>query len=139
MKKYVWEFVKRGLFFTGGGPVILAIIYAVLGATGTVTALSPWEVCRGILTISLLAFIAAGCTTLYQVERLPVFLKALIHGIVLYFTYILIYLVNGWLVNQLSAILVFTGVFITGYGLVWLIIYAVTKRSTEKLNRQLQK
>ena len=139
MKKYIKEFILRGLMVSCGGPIVLAIIYAILGATGTVTALTPWEVSRGIVTISLLAFIAAGCTTLYQIEQLPVFSAALIHGIALYVTYILIYLVNGWLVRQLAAILVFTGVFIAGYGLVWLVIYLVTKRSAEKLNRQLQK
>lgn len=137
MKTYVKDFVLRGLICAAGGPLVLAIIYGILGATGAVAVLTPQEVCLGIITVSLLAFIAAGCTTLYQIERLSVFMAALIHGGVLYVAYAVIYLVNGWLAQQLVAFLVFTGVFVGGYGLVWLVIYLVTKHAAEKLNRQL--
>jgi len=138
MKKHILEFLKRGLMFSVGGPLVLAIIYGILGATGIATALTPWEVCRGILTVSLLAFIVAGCTVLYQIEQLPLFLTVLIHGLALYLAYILIYLINGWLVNQWIPILVFTGIFIAGYAVIWLIIYTITKRNTDQLNRQLK-
>ena len=138
MKKHIVEFLKRGLMFSVGGPLVLAIVYGILGATGTVSALTPWEVCRGILTVSLLAFIVAGCTVLYQIERLPLFAAVLVHGTALYLTYILIYLINGWLQNQLTPILIFTGIFIAGYAVIWVIIYAVTKKNTDKLNHQLK-
>ena len=138
MKKHIVEFLKRGLMFSVGGPVVLAIVYGILDATGTVSALTPWEVCRGILTVSLLAFIVAGCTVLYQIERLPLFAAVLIHGTSLYLTYILIYLINGWLRNQLTPILIFTGIFIAGYAIIWVTIYAVTKKNTDNLNRQLK-
>ena len=62
MKKYVLEFVHRGLLAAAGGPVVLAIIYGILDATGAVTAFAPYEVCLGILSITLMAFIAAGIT-----------------------------------------------------------------------------
>ena len=55
MKKYILEFLKRGLISSVGGPIVLAIIYAIQGATGSVTAIPVWEVCQSILTISLLA------------------------------------------------------------------------------------
>jgi branched-subunit amino acid ABC-type transport system permease component len=138
MKTYIKDFALRGLICAAGGPLVLAIIYGILGATGAVTSLNPQEVCLGIITISVLAFIAAGCTTLYQIERLSVFMAALIHGSVLYAAYVVIYLVNGWLAQQLEAFLVFTAVFVCGYGLVWLVIYLVTRHSTEKLNQQLK-
>ena len=139
MKKHITEFLKRGLMFSVGGPVVLAIVYGILGATGAATTLTTWEVCRGILTVSLLAFIVAGCTVLYQIERLSLFAAVLIHGTALYLTYILIYLINGWLKNQLTPILIFTGIFIAGYALIWAVIYAVTKKSTDSINRQLKK
>ena len=71
MKKFWKELVFRGLICASGGPIVLAIIYGVLGATDTVEQFSPNEVCMGILTITLLAFIAAGTTAIYQQEQLP--------------------------------------------------------------------
>ena len=65
MKKYVLEFVKRGLMAAADGPVILAIIYGCLGMTGTVAAIAPVEAALGILSITLMAFIAAGITMIY--------------------------------------------------------------------------
>lgn len=138
MKSYISAFCKRGLVAAPGGPVILAIIYGILGATGTVQALSPGEVCKGILTITLMAFIAGGITAVYQIESLPLFPALLLHGVVLYMDYIFIYLVNGWLKQQLIPILIFTAIFIAGYAFIWLIIYCVYKKAAEGLNRKLR-
>ena len=71
MKKFWKEFFLRGLIAASGGPIVLAIIYGILGAAGAAEAFSPREVCTGILTITLLAFIAAGMTAIYQMEQLP--------------------------------------------------------------------
>lgn len=137
MKKYVAEFVNRGLMVCGGGPVVLAIVFGILGTTGVVQALTVAEVCKGILTVTLLAFIAGGITMIYQVEELPLFPAILIHGGVLYLDYILIYLINGWLKSQLTPVLIFTGIFIVGYAVIWCIIYSVTKNTTNSLNKKL--
>ena len=138
MKKFLKEFLLRGLICAAGGPLVLAIIYGILGATGTVKAISTTEVCMGILTITLLAFVAAGMTAIYQMEQLPLPMMILLHGGALYFVYILTYLINGWLQNSLVPILVFTGIFIAGYALVWLIIYLVEKSKAEKLTKLLK-
>jgi len=137
MKTFVKEFVLRGLIAAAGGPITLAIIYGILGATNAVSALSPAEVCMGILTITVLAFIVAGMTAIYQLEQLPLFSAIAIHGASLYLVYILIYLLNGWLQQQLIPILIFTCAFIAGYAVIWLIIYLVTRRSARKLNQKL--
>lgn len=138
MKKFWKEFLFRGLICASGGPIVLAIIYGILGATGTVEAFSSREVCIGILTITLLAFTAAGMTAIYQIEQLPLPIMILLHGGALYIAYILTYLLNNWLKNSLVPILVFTGIFVVGYALIWLIIYCVTKSKTEALNRKLK-
>ena len=62
----------------------------------------------------------------------------LLHGGGLYIAYILTYLINGWLQQQLIPILVFTGIFVAGYALVWLIIYCVEKAKAEQLNKLLK-
>ena len=138
MKQFFKEFLLRGLICASGGPIVLAIIYSILGATGTVEAFSPREVCLGIVTITLLAFIAAGMTAVYRMEQLPLPMMILLHGGALYLAYILTYLINGWLQNALIPILVFTGIFVAGYALVWLIIYLVEKAKADKLNKLLK-
>ena len=134
MKLFIKEFFKRGCVAAAGGPVLLAIIYAILGAKGIITTLTVKEVCVGILSITLLAFIVAGSGAVHQVDRLSVFTAATIQGVLLYADYLLIYLLNGWLKTQIVSVAVFTGIFVAGYLLIWLIIYSVTKRSTKKLN-----
>ena len=138
MKKFWKEFLLRGLICAAGGPLVLATIYGILGATGTVEYFSPTEVCMGIVTITLLAFIAAGMTAIYQMEQLPLPTMILLHGGALYLAYILTYLLNGWLLNQLTSILIFTGIFIASYALIWLIIYCVERSKAEKLNKMLK-
>lgn len=137
MKKYVLEFLKRGLTASVGGPIILAIIYGVLGSAGTIETLSPNEVVLGVLTSALLAFVAAGITVVYHIERLPLFPAVLIHGAALYADYILIYLLNGWLQSQFIPIAIFTGVFIVGYAIIWLCIYMSIKAKTGMINSRL--
>lgn len=138
MKKFWKEFIFRGLICAGGGPIVLAVIYGILGATGTAESFSPREVCLGILTITLLAFVAAGMTAVYQMEQLPLPITILLHGGALYLAYILTYLINGWLANQLIPILVFTGIFAAGYAIIWLVIYCVEKKKAAKLNKLLK-
>lgn len=137
MKAFAKEFLLRGLLAAGGGPIVLAIVYGILGATGTVSSFSPNEVCMGILTVTLLAFLVAGMTAIYQLEQLPLATAIALHGAGLYLAYILIYLVNGWLKRQLIPVLIFTIAFILGYAVIWLIIYSVTKAKTDSLNQKL--
>ena len=138
MKAFWKEFLLRGLLCAAGGPLVLAIIYGILGATGTVESFTPGEVVTGILTISLLAFTVAGMTAIYQLEQLPLPMMILLHGGGLYIAYILTYLINGWLLTQLVPILVFTGIFLAGYALIWLIIYWTIKAKTQKINHLLK-
>ena len=139
MKKFLKEFLFRGLICAAGGPVVLAIIYGILDATGTVTVITAGDVCTGILTITLLAFIAAGMTAIYQMEQLPLPMMILLHGGALYVTYLITYLLNGWMQRSLLSILVFTGIFVVGYGLVWRVIYLVEKKKAEKINKMLKR
>ena len=138
MKKFLKEFLLRGLICAAGGPLVLATIYGILGATGTVESVSTNEVCMAIVTITLLAFIVAGMTAIYQMEQLPLPIMILLHGGALYIAYILTYLINGWLQSTLIPILVFTGIFVAGYALIWLIIYLVEKAKADKLNKLLK-
>lgn len=132
------EFLKRGLVAAWGGPVILAIVYGILGATGTVESLPPDEVCMGVISVTLMAFIAAGATAVYQSERLPLFSAILIHAGVLYLDYLLMYLLNRWIPRDWGAIGMFTAIFVVGYALVWLIIYCVERKRIVGINQKLK-
>ena len=137
MKKFLSVFCLRGMVAGAFGPPVLAIIYWILGATGVVEHFSPNEVALGILTIELLAFVVGGMSAIYQLEQLPLATAILIHGGVLYMTYILIYLSNGWLQRQIMPILVFSAIFLAGYALIWLFIYLFNRRKTRTINRSL--
>ncbi len=139
MKKHLLTFLLRGLVVAAGGPIVMAIIYLILGATGVVEEISFTKIGIEILTATLLAFIAAGITVVYQIERLSVFLAALIHGVALYLDYILIYLINGWLSSKLVPILIFSACFIAGYLLIWFFVYFLTKRKVKNLNETIAK
>ena len=138
MKRFWKDFLLRGLICAAGGPVVLAIIYGILGAVGVIEALSPAEISKGILTITLLAFTVAGMTAIYQMEQLPLPMMILLHGGALYIAYILTYLINGWLQNSVMPILVFTGIFVAGYALIWLAIYLIERAKANKLNKLLK-
>ena len=137
MKKFILEFLRNGLLACGGGPVVWAIIYLILHATGVAVTVSAQKVAIELLTITLLAFVAGGIGVVYRIERMPLVLAILLHGAVLYTAYLSIYLINGWLENAITPFIVFTACFFGGYAIVWAIIYLVSRRSTDRLNARL--
>ena len=134
MKKQVKEFFRRGIAACGLGPLVLAVLYLILQRHGALETLTVREVCVGIFSLSGLAFLAGGMNVVYQIERLPLMVAILIHGGVLYISYLAVYMINGWLQSGTAPILVFTVIFILGYLAIWVIIYSITRRNTRKLN-----
>ena len=134
MKKTILEFIRRGLTACGFGPLLLAVLYLILHRYASLETLTVRQVCIGIFSLSVLAFLAGGMNVLYQIERLPLMVAILIHGGVLYISYLLTYLINGWLEWGKAPVLVFSGIFVVGYLAIWAVIYLVMKRRTEKLN-----
>ena len=139
MKRYIGNFVQRGLTACGFGPLVLAIIYLILQNQGIVQTLTVNEVCIGILSLSGLAFLAGGMNSIYQIEQLPLMVAILIHGGVLYIGYLGTYLLNGWLELGITPVLVFTGIFVAGYLVIWAIIYSIIKKNTDRINEVLKK
>ena len=129
MKRFVTEFFRRGLIACGFGPIILAIIYLILQKNGVLDTLTVNQVCIGIFSIYTLAFIAGGMNAVYQIERLPLMVAILIHGSVLYISYLGTYLLNGWLEWGVTPILVFSGIFVFGYLAIWAVIYSIIRRN----------
>ena len=139
MKRFVFEFLRRGLVASGIGPIVLAVVYLILQASAKVYTLTVNDVSVGIFSLFTLAFIAGGMNAIYQIERLPLMAAVLIHGIVLYIGYLVTYLVNDWLDFGIIPIIVFSVIFVLGYIVIWSIIYSIIRKNTAKINRILKK
>ena len=139
MKKHILDFLRRGLAAWGSGPMVLAVFYLILHHMGDLQALTVQQVCLGIFSLSGLAFVAGGMNFIYQVERLPLMVAILIHGSVLYFSYLATYLVNSWLEWGSTPILAFTGIFVVGYLAIWAVIYSIIRKNTARINEMLKK
>ncbi len=137
-EKFLKNFALRGMIAMGFGPIVLAIVYLILGITGVAENIGVYEMVIGILTITLLAFLCGGMTVVYQIESLGISKAITLHGIVLYIGYACVYLINGWLKDGLLSFIIFTIVFIIGYALIWLVIYLVTRNSAKRLNYKLK-
>ena len=139
MKKYILDFVLRGCVACGIGPIVLAVLYLILQEQAGLEVLTVNQVCVGIFSISALAFIAGGMNSIYQIEQLPLMVAILIHGVVLYASYLVTYLVNDWLEWSVIPISAFTAIFAVGYLVIGAIVYCVGRRRTAKINELLKK
>ena len=138
MKRFALEFLRRGYIASGIGPIVLAIVYLILQASEEIYTLTVRDVCVGIFSLFALAFVAGGMNAIYQIERLPLMTAILIHGSVLYISYLGTYLLNDWLDWGVMPIVVFSAIFVVGYIVIWAVIYSITKNRTERLNEVLK-
>ena len=139
MKKIISQFIQRGLMVSGFGPIVLAVIYLILRGVGVVEVLTVDEVAIGIVSLTVLTFIAGGMNVIYRIEKLPLIAAILIHGAVLYIAYLITYLVNNWLKSDPTPLLVFSLIFAFTFAIIWLVVYIVIKQKTDKLNKMLMK
>ena len=68
IKKNYKQFLFRGCLSMGGGPTVLAIVYAIIQLCGVNVVLNGYEVALGIITITALAFIAGGVTPIIKLN-----------------------------------------------------------------------
>lgn len=135
MKKHIKEFCLRGMMFAWSGPVILAIVWMCLQRAGVVDKLTVNEAVLGILSTTVLAFIAAGVSIVYQIENLPKAFAGLLQASVLYIDYLGFYLLNGWL--PLNQIWFFTVIFVVGFAVIWFSIYIPIRIKVYKMNKMI--
>ena len=133
MKKYVKQFCIRGLMWAWGGPVIMAIVWMAMHGAGAISGLTVDQAVLGILTMTVMAFIAAGISVVYQIETLPKAFAALIQASVLYIDYLGFYLINGWI--PVDKIWMFTLIFVGCFTVIWFIIYITVKLKVDRMNK----
>lgn len=134
----VKDFFLRGFVFGGLGPVILGIVYLVLHFTLDDLTLTGDEVFLGILSTYLLAFVHAGASVFHQIESWSLGKSALCQLSLLYVAYALCYIVNTWLPFDPLSLGIFTGIFVGGYGVIWLTVHICVRATVKKLNQKLR-
>ena len=137
MKNIISKIFLRGLVAMGFGPLIYGTVMFILYLYNVKTSSNGLEIFKGIISTSLLAFLMASINLIYENDRLNLGIKILIHGLVIYIGYLVIYLLNDWIKKDLTTILVFSIIFIIGYILVWTIIYLIDRNKINKLNKMI--
>ena len=138
MKKRIKKFCLRGLLFGGIGPLIYGIVMLILYFCNLDTLSNGLMIFKGILSTYLIGFICAGTSIVWEEEKLGIGFAILIHGSILYLSYLMMYLVNNWIPKNPISVLIFSVVFILTYLIIWLIIYLTEKNRAKKLNNHLK-
>ena len=137
MNPYVKQFFHRGMLFGGFGPVVVGIVYFCISRALPEFTLTGGEVLLAILSTYLLAFVQAGSSVFPQIEHWSAARALLFHFVALYLSYTLCYVVNSWIPFAWNILLIFTGIFVAGYFLVYLIVILSIKSVKRRLNQRL--
>ena len=125
--------------FGGFGPIIMGIVYFILSSTLDEFSLSGGEMLVNIISTYLLAFIQAGASIFNQIEHWSPLKSILIHGSVLCASYVLCYLVNSWIMFNVTVVLIFIAVFTLSYLVIWFTVFLCVRASSKRLNAKLKK
>ena len=125
--------------FGGFGPIIMGIVYFILSSTLDEFSLSGGEMLVTIISTYLLAFIQAGASIFNQIEHWSPLKSILIHGSVLCASYVLCYLVNSWIMFNVTVVLIFIAVFTLSYLVIWFTVFLCVRASSKRLNAKLKK
>ncbi len=137
MKKYVKEFMHRGLVFGGFGPIVVGIVYAIISEIETDFSLSGTEVLLAIVSTYFLAFLQAGATVFNQIEHWSLPKSLLCHFATLYLAYSVCYLVNTWIPFEPMVLLIFSGIFVVSFFVIWFTVYFIVKNTSKKFNEKI--
>ncbi len=127
----------RGLVFSGLGPIVLGIVYFILGLCINDFSLSGTEVLLGIISTHLLAFVQAGASVFNQIEEWPPAKSLGIHLFSLYAVYSIFYLVNSWIPFDIGVFIIFTLIFLIVYFAIWLTVYFIVKGVSKRINEKI--
>ncbi len=137
MNIYVKEFVKRGLMFSGLGPVTAALVIFIISHFEENLHLEASQVLIMTVSTYILAFVQAGATVFNQIEHWSVPKSLACHFSSLYAVYVLSYLVNTWIPFNINVILVFTAIFVVTFFVIWTTVFLTVRHLSKKLNKNL--
>ena len=138
MNKYLKEFIKRGVAFSGLGPIVLGIVLAIISACteGGIT-LSGGEILLGVTSTYLLAFLQAGATVFNQIEEWSIAKSLFCHLGTVYIAYLLAYLMNSWIPHDITVVLIFTAIFAVCFFAIWLTVFLLVRAASRKMTDRL--
>ena len=137
MNTYVKAFLQRGLLFGGFGPIVSAIVFFILSLALPDFSLSGGQVLAATVSTYLLAFIQAGASIFNQIEHWSTAKSLGWHFGILYVAYSLCYILNTWIPFEPMVLAVFTGIFVTGYAVIWTTVYFCVRATRNQLNAKL--
>lgn len=138
MNKYLKSFLLRGLMFGGFGPIVLAIVYFAISVFRPDITFAGDEILLGTVSVYIIAFVHAGVSVFNQIEEWGINKSLGYHFTSLYLAYSLCYLINSWIPFELKTFLIFTGIFVAVYAVVWCTVYLCIRHSTKKINAKLK-
>jgi len=133
MKKYMKDFLLRGLAFGGFGPIVAAIVLLCISASAEVT-LDAKGFAIAVISTYMLAFVQAGASVFNQIEEWSLPKSTGVHFLCIYAVYVGTYLVNSWIPFEWAVIGIFTAIFAVGYLAIWCTVYFITRATARKLN-----
>jgi len=125
------------MLFGGFGPIIAAIVFAILGCTLPDFSLTGGQVFSAVVSTYILAFIQAGVSVFNQIEHWSVGKSLFCHLTVLYLAYAACYILNFWIPFEPMVLVIFTVIFVVCYFVVWLTVYFSVRAAAKRLNRKL--
>ena len=137
MNKYVKSFLHRGLIFGGFGPIVVGIIFCILGFTLDNFEISGDKILLAIVSTYLLAFIQAGASIFNQIEGWPITKSLLFHFVTLFASYSACYVINSWIPFEPVVLLIFCLVFTVTFFIVWGTVYLAVKTTAKNCNMKL--
>ena len=139
MNIYVKEFLKRGMMFSGLGPVTVGIVIFIISEITKNVNLDGRQILIMVVSSYFLAFVQAGATVFNQIEHWSVPKSLACHFSLLYAAYVLCYLVNSWIPFDFKVIAVFSIIFIAMFFTVWTTVFLCVRHLSKKLNKNLDK
>ena len=127
MNCYVKEYIKRGLTFSGLGPVVAGIVYVIIEKSGVDLKLSGTDVLLAIVSTYIMAFVQAGASVFNTIEKWGKAKSLFWQMSTIYVVYVCGYLINRWIPLDWIVILIFTISFIVCYLTVWTVVYFAVK------------
>lgn len=137
MNRYVKEFLKRGLMFSGLGPVVCGIVYLILELSKVEIKLSGFDIFLAIITTYIIAFVQAGSSVFEQIESWSSIKSVFFHMTSIYVVYLVGYLINRWIPFDYIVIIIFSAVYVLTFLFIWLLVYFIAKKTSDKLNQKL--
>lgn len=134
MNVYLKEFLKRGMAFGGFGPIAAGIVYFAISCFVEDFSLGGGEVLLAIASTYILAFVQAGASVFNQIESWPLAKSLGVHFLTIFLAYSGCYILNSWIPFEPMVLVIFAGIFILIYAVIWLTVYLAIRAASRKMN-----